>query len=469
MSEFNQRFDSTEPTIWGGVTDPSEHDPKEFRYLVHALNPYAIMSALQAGIINDDLGVVVEDSWGDQSISLYEDPEKVAARISLSASLIDQDHVGTWGKAGLILEVPNTNIVHVSESDAGTNNSNLPELLAMATELGDADPDALLARTAPSSYNEVVAVADVDGNAVQLKGFFYKTTGSGRPTDEVLTEQMVWHSKRLGLPLVKIEEPSLYAEDTIDVVDGKVGLHYGGERYLLDGFGGQTFTIIDDRFHYRFASPDEMKSVLHQAEARGFLTADEVAVYIEKYQAANKQRQTPTVTFDEDGTIDSISFFKGYGRQEHAVRVSKSGYATETNTVRQEARIARANFVSYNEDDMYDAVTPLSRLESAVIVEQACTELDPETAQAVREWFAGISDTIEQNWRFYDSRERGQRYSESLTHGYDGLINKLDLFGLVDSSRLNAVVSPTVGYGLKYDATHMPVLDLSSINLDQNK
>ncbi|MCS7091740.1 MAG: hypothetical protein NZM26_00085 [Patescibacteria group bacterium] len=32
------------PKIWGEVSDPEKHDPKKFRYLVHAFNPFATAS-----------------------------------------------------------------------------------------------------------------------------------------------------------------------------------------------------------------------------------------------------------------------------------------------------------------------------------------------------------------------------------------------------------------------------------------
>ena len=35
-----------EPAYWGQTTDPSQHNPDNFRYLVHAFNPHARLGAL---------------------------------------------------------------------------------------------------------------------------------------------------------------------------------------------------------------------------------------------------------------------------------------------------------------------------------------------------------------------------------------------------------------------------------------
>ena len=59
---------------------------------------------------------------------MYEQPERVAERVSLSMPLIDQDHTATWGRGGLIISAPEENIVLTSRTDAGAHNHNKDSL-----------------------------------------------------------------------------------------------------------------------------------------------------------------------------------------------------------------------------------------------------------------------------------------------------------------------------------------------------
>lgn len=86
-----------EPVHWGQTTDPDQHNPDNFRYLVHAFNPYARGNALILNnLVTQDEGTVT-DEVGDQSIDVFKEPERIDERVSLSMSLIDQDHTATWG------------------------------------------------------------------------------------------------------------------------------------------------------------------------------------------------------------------------------------------------------------------------------------------------------------------------------------------------------------------------------------
>jgi hypothetical protein len=50
--------------IWGEVSDPKEHDPKKFRYLVHAFNPFATASQPLAAISAELSGAYKVDKSG---------------------------------------------------------------------------------------------------------------------------------------------------------------------------------------------------------------------------------------------------------------------------------------------------------------------------------------------------------------------------------------------------------------------
>lgn len=85
-----------EPAYWGQTTDPCRHNPDNFRYLVHAFNPDACLGALVIQSVMQDKGIVADEA-GDQSIDVFKEPKRVDERVSLSMSLIGQDHTATWG------------------------------------------------------------------------------------------------------------------------------------------------------------------------------------------------------------------------------------------------------------------------------------------------------------------------------------------------------------------------------------
>lgn len=89
-----------ELAYWGQTTDPCRHNPEDFRYLVHAFNPHARIGALFIQLVTQDKGIVADEA-GDQSINVFKEPERVDERVSLSMSLIDQDHTATWGVLAL--------------------------------------------------------------------------------------------------------------------------------------------------------------------------------------------------------------------------------------------------------------------------------------------------------------------------------------------------------------------------------
>lgn len=110
--------------VWGGVSDPNLHNPESFRYLIHGINPMATMNISAQASFGKD----ISEDIGDQSINMTQHPEDLAKRVSLSMSIIDPDHLGTWGNAGLIVEAPVENVVITSPQDSGTANSR-PDLL----------------------------------------------------------------------------------------------------------------------------------------------------------------------------------------------------------------------------------------------------------------------------------------------------------------------------------------------------
>ena len=145
---------------WGEVTDPKQHDPSKFRYLVHAINPMATTSMGMVGaMVMKDEPTSVDEAEGDQTINLYSNPEKLGDRVALSSSLIDQEHHGTWGDVGLIYETPPENVLITSPQDVGAMVMSKKRLEEQALKHTKLTPEELLRQTYNSSYNEVVVLA----------------------------------------------------------------------------------------------------------------------------------------------------------------------------------------------------------------------------------------------------------------------------------------------------------------------
>ena len=333
---------------WGGTTNPHEHNPSQFRYLIHAINPLSQMNKLIIETYTLEYGLTRDENWENQIISMYDKPEHLGNRVSLSMSLIDQEHTGTWGDAGLIVEAPEYNVVLTSLTDMGAINDNLDFLLEQAHQHAVVSGDNLLRRSSPHSYNEVVAIGTQPDSqqSLQLKGFFYKVTPSGKLFNKQLTSRMQMHASRLGLPIVKIVEKGPYATDKIDKHYGgkydtsTISIHYNGQLYRIAGYDPQyTFMACDERMHNRFISPEEIELVLEYAVSHDGITKQEASDLKKAYIDTDKQRQTPKVEFDNNGNVKKIIYLTGYGDTETEVSIDEEGYGYQINIVKQTENI----------------------------------------------------------------------------------------------------------------------------------
>lgn len=72
--------------IWGGVTNPREHQENHFRYLVYAFNPYAAIGQRVVSAFAASQGL--ETTQRRTQANLLEKPEDITKRNVLSLSLI---------------------------------------------------------------------------------------------------------------------------------------------------------------------------------------------------------------------------------------------------------------------------------------------------------------------------------------------------------------------------------------------
>lgn len=397
-----------QPRFQGDTTDPSKHDPTNFRYLVHALNPGAKMSAMRIAV---DFSDHINSSHGNQSINMYKQPERVAERVSLSMSLIDQDHTATWGDGGLIISAPEENIVLTSRTDAGTHNNDKNFLLGQGARHGVMSADQLLATTSPRQYNEVVALADNDGSKLETIGFFYKVTSKGEPVDPVIARQMRMHAERLGLPVVEIPQENEIGRDRVDRYESLINkgqeciaVTYNGERYLMLVFSGHSYNIVDEAETYRFASPEEMAAALQFAVGTNDMSEAEAQQIMDGYTEAHDRRMTPTAYYDSEGNCEKIMYYEGYGDDELRITLYNSGYIRRVRTKRESEEQRRAMLGDFVRHDAQSRSIPARPHVADSMVKRAKEGLDEAKADELQQWYDKCREAIEQNWRAYVQR-----------------------------------------------------------------
>ncbi|QJU10786.1 hypothetical protein FBF25_01175 [Candidatus Saccharibacteria bacterium oral taxon 488] len=433
MSEKDRSIEQHhQPRLWGETTDPKEHNPKHFRYLVHAINPFAKMSATAGCALGSMEGFGPETS-GDQSISMYKQPERIGDRVSASMSLIDQDHTATWGPVGLLLMAPEGNIVITSGADASARNNNRDLLIKQGHICDIIDPNELLNRTSQYDHNEVVALAEHEGHQLQTVGFFYKVTPKGEPVNHRLAQVMHMHADRLQLPIVEIPEPRCAdSENKVHrtIRHGKeeesIIVSLDGYNFYLRGFddmsGCSTYWMLDkDSLQACFASPFQFKEAVEFAVGMGELSDEDARHVLRGYEEADLQRKTPTAYYDKNGNFEKIEYFEGYGSEEYYISIRKTGYSARGNTID-----ARRFYGALLCDDQLATAgpieSPLSPADAEFVIKEAIGKLDPARAVELEKWHEDHKSVIERVWR--DHVQSASRLSGQIAVRHHSMSNE---------------------------------------------
>ena len=388
--------------VWGGVTDPSRHDEKNFRYLVHAFHPLAkaFMVVHNAQAVRSKMehgeGHEIDRAHGDQSIDLYEEPERVAERISLSMSLIDQDHPATWGgNAGIIVEAPEQNIIITSPQDVGCINFDPEFIRKQALQHPHLDGDKLLKASEPTTYNEVVALAKVGDSKLKLKGIFYKVTSKGEPIDLSLAKKMKLRALRLGIPVIEVKEIARYQANEVEDADGKLAVNLNGNRYLLGGYGDRNFRVHDEKRYGDFISPDELKSALKFLHDKDF-SDDRIGEIERDYALADMKYHRARFMFDETGEINELNKREGYGENEQKYSVGPNGYSNVVG-FKESKRLFTDIIMENREMHRFerDMFRPVTRRKVEEMIEEAKQDLSPEQLEKVEKWADKILPNVE--------------------------------------------------------------------------
>ena len=406
--------------IWGEVSDPKEHDPKKFRYLVHAFLPFARASQTLVAISAESSGAYKADkSEGDQSINLFDQPERLNERVSLSMSLIDQEHTGTWGQEGIIIDAPEENIVITSPTDTGSQSSSKDFLRRQAQGQLKLSGERLLQSTRAGVYNEVVAFAKAEnGETVRLKGFFIKVDKHGQPTYPVIAEKMRQHARRLNLPLVEIQVKGPYEQEMFKIAENSVWAHYNGNRYNLGSDNPEfAFSAYDDRIHTFFPSPQEVEEVVAHFLERGNLDQAQAQQIRERYKIADFQRKAPKVEYDQRTTeISRVTIREGYGKSAIEYWLGPSGYCWRVNMEEYKKALIEMSLNPQRTSDEYLRYqtpryqTPISGSQVLSILESRKETLAPEEYEKLLGFFSGVRDKIDQVYNQQQSFRRGSRF-----------------------------------------------------------
>lgn len=398
--------------IWGGVTDPREHQDNRFRYLVHAFNPHSSIDrewvdfvAKQSGLETTEKGIPV---------NLFVKPEDISQRSALSLSLIDEKHRATWGNYGLIVEVPRANVILVSTSDSGS----VPAVESILREQIRRNPpmngDQLIANSSPNTYNEVVSLGKTESGEAKVVGFFAKIDAEG-----YLDQSQVWrlkqHAERLNLPFVEISAESPFERDEIQITpqQDEIYINYLSKRYILCSGNKSVFDVLNSRRETHFMSPNEADELFRFLESRiaaGEVTMEGAALddLRKEYAIADRARRTPSFKYDKDHNVEGFHFYTGYGNQEYEYRVNQY-VASRINTTVFKAEMKKSlvegdSYVHPNDISHYQVNVSPEEIEK--ILQDISVFADPETIEIARR-FITIHQASIQNAHNQELKRRG--------------------------------------------------------------
>lgn len=177
---------------WGEVTDPTNHDPESFRYLIH----------LDTGkqFILDEPG---PDGLMDRYEYAIDDPSLINSHDQLSTSLIDPKHRqiywGTTSQHGYIIEVAPDAVIATSPHDMLLGARTMEKVLAVCPVL---PADEILVNTSPYDHNEILVAP---ANLV-IKAFFWANLQEGAQADPPLSREDILQAALVAeLPFVELD------------------------------------------------------------------------------------------------------------------------------------------------------------------------------------------------------------------------------------------------------------------------
>lgn len=201
-------------------TNPNSHNPKKFRYLVHALQSPSARLAHWIWFLQMAASEI--NRWRQVQISTidpWKNPQELYKKGVISTSLIDENHRKTWAEVGFILEAPDENVLDCWSQDLWTalySREIVKKSREISWRIHDVlDANDLLENSSNDNYNEVVITWESDTWKVQIVWVFEKILPDGTPLDKKLSEKIRWIWARLNVPIVQILEPIQQIPDSL--------------------------------------------------------------------------------------------------------------------------------------------------------------------------------------------------------------------------------------------------------------
>lgn len=201
---LQERYKPEELSGWT-TTNPLYHNEDNYRYIIHAVTNEEQSKSLEM----NRLAMIKEGEEMEkiQEGSVFDDPENFLKRRFISTSIIDEVHRGLWSQAGVILDVPEGNIIKANSHDIGS----IPnERILKTKEQQLLDASQILKETSKEDYNEIVVSGYNPDNDEESKisgVFIVMDIRTGKAKNEELSSKAKRFAKENSLPIVEINEP----------------------------------------------------------------------------------------------------------------------------------------------------------------------------------------------------------------------------------------------------------------------
>lgn len=235
----------TPEEFYSELTDPRNHNPDNYCYIVHCLNPIVKNLLL--------LEIVKQGSYDcSQNIDLLYQPKRISEKKLISNNIINQGHTATWGSTFFILDVPWSNFVSMNYTDTVTNVIRPDSVLERARKPYQTPSELIKSTKAlnDSNYNEVVVTGNKNGNKVKIKGIGIKLTDCEdriRATEKA--ERMRENAEYLNVPVIEFMGISRIEDSEPEVYHGylsegepvrSIYVSKNGYRYFFEGDWDKT-------------------------------------------------------------------------------------------------------------------------------------------------------------------------------------------------------------------------------------
>jgi hypothetical protein len=255
--------DHSSRDLWdvGAFTNPARHDPKKFRYIIHAMTPAVGFGSKKKRDYMKEKGREQFLTENELKVAeYYLTQTNIIKSEVLCCSIIDQDKTTTFRGStfGFVLKVPKQNLVAAFDSDAASASkiararadalieipkpvNQLVEIDKFLEDLGGLydgklkSPDEVLAASKHTQgHNELVVLGSLLKSSVEVWAIFVKVSESNKLLKGFITIDEKWEisksihdcAGRLKVPIVNIPEKSGEASE-VDFSDWLAG---GGKK-----------------------------------------------------------------------------------------------------------------------------------------------------------------------------------------------------------------------------------------------